>query len=567
MDEIYYINTLITSLNEAVKNNKIDECIKIHKELSKVDTTKIQSQQAYSTTNINDLNLEIKNYITQVIENKPSGVVLDESTLTKTGGKIEVKDGGITTVKLDTTEKSTTIYTTLRGGIVNTYDNLKKLYDYILATFLKKTDKAIGTEITTGTNDTKYITAKGVNDSDIVKSSKLVKESENLTGANDSDTKALSVKSVLKLFKDFALKTVHVDDTTIAVNASDKIEVKDGGITETKLDTTEKSTTIYTTLRGGVATAYDNLKKLYDYVLATFLKKTDKASSSEITTGTNDTKYVTPKGLNDSDIIKSSKLVKERVNVTNQNATDTQALSTRSILKLLNNFTLKTAHVDDTTINVNSSNKIEVKDGGITTAKLDTSEKSTTIYTTLRGGVATAYDNLKKLYDYVLATFLKKSDKASSGEITTATNNTKYVTPKGLIDARIFTTADNLGKLDNPISGKAIIPALEVVVITSAKSSKYTLENFKTYTLKMTTSRNNRVIVLPTTVVDGDWIILNFAEWNGTDPWVIEGSVNLSTNPSLSKRDYEGVRLKIYYSSSDRTWLVEKLDYYRQKRH
>ena len=68
------------------------------------------------------------------------GVTVDNVTIQKTGstlkikpqgvGTNELKDGGVTTAKLETAEKSTTILSTLRDGVNNSYDTLKKLYDY-----------------------------------------------------------------------------------------------------------------------------------------------------------------------------------------------------------------------------------------------------------------------------------------------------------------------------------------------------------------------------------------------------------------------------------------------------
>ena len=113
----------------------------------------------------------------------------------------------------------------------------------------------------------------------------LLDGSSTLNGVNlsadsvDESKLAQTVKAKLKA------DNVQVDDVTIEKAANGKLQIKlqavgtsqikDDNVTEAKLATSEKSTTILNTVRGGVNTSYNDLKKLYDYTNAQFHKQVD----------------------------------------------------------------------------------------------------------------------------------------------------------------------------------------------------------------------------------------------------------------------------------------------------
>ena len=69
------------------------------------------------------------------------------------------------------------------------------------------------------------------------------------------------------------LKTVREQDIQAGAVTTDKI--LNDNVTEAKLAHPEKSTTILNTVRGGVNTSYNDLKKLYDYTNSQFHKQAD----------------------------------------------------------------------------------------------------------------------------------------------------------------------------------------------------------------------------------------------------------------------------------------------------
>ena len=176
----------------------------------------------------------------------------------------------------------------VRGGVGSAHNTLQKIYAWAVGLFDTKVDKSVMSSNISSTSTTNVATSKAVKDA-----------------------------------KENAIATASGDATTKSNNARNNA-VND--------------------VRGGVATAQDTLKKLYDWAVGLFNTKIDKTVMSSNISSTSTTNVATSKAVNDA----------------KQNAIATAS--------------------SDATTKANAARSNAVSD--------------------VRGGIESAYDTLKKLFDW-----------------------------------------------------------------------------------------------------------------------------------------------------------------------
>ena len=209
----------------------------------------------------------------------------------------QIKDNAITTAKLDNSEKSTTIYNTLRGGVDTVGNTLKKLYDKIFPpdnTTLEVVSKKL------------QIKNRGVGLQHLANNSvsERVIQDGAVTNAKLANLTVDTGKIKDNAITDSKIRQGAVTRDKIANGSINNDKISASAVGTNELVSTERSSTIYNTLRDGVTGAGNTLKKLYD-LIALKLNISDKASTSDISTGTDDAKYITSKGLKDSGVLSS----------------------------------------------------------------------------------------------------------------------------------------------------------------------------------------------------------------------------------------------------------------------
>jgi hypothetical protein len=164
-------------------------------------------------------------------------------------------------------------------------------------------------------------------------------------------------------------------------------------------------------VRGGVPSNVNTLKQLYNWVQANYLQKTLRSNSH---TSTSTESVATSKAVNDS---KTSVISTIR---------DGAAPAYNTFKKLydyvVGNYILN-SRVNDSHSSASTNNVASSK------AVLDA---KTNVLSTIRGGISTTYDTLKKLYDYVVNNYI------SNGRVSnlhTSQSTTNVASSKAVYDA------------------------------------------------------------------------------------------------------------------------------------
>ena len=281
-----------------------------------------------------------------LIQSIPSAKLPDDVTIEVYQNKLrvkplsidtaQIKDNAITTAKLDNSEKSTTIYNTLRGGVDTVGNTLKKLYDKIfppdditlevVSKKLQIKNRGVGLQHLANNSVSERVIQDGV-----VTNAKLA----NLT----VDTGKIKDNAIT----DSKIRQGAVTRDKIANGSINNDKISASAVGTNELVSTERASTIYNTLRDGVAVAGNTLKKLYD-LIALKLNISDKASTSDISTGTDDAKYITSKGLKDSGHLTTGTHIDSVLDRTKTSSVPSTKLTTDSleIVRLLNNNNAQT---------------------------------------------------------------------------------------------------------------------------------------------------------------------------------------------------------------------------------